>query len=183
MSAPPPAPIIRAFWGVLGSKNFPSNSLSIIILSDEESQYDSRSNSSFDPYNNLFVTNNHKVYPIINPYDAGQYPDLAQATSGKTANIEDISKFNIIMNNIAIAAGGAASTFMPSILTENENAYIVHIDSVSINGTAVSESTDNGYGYDPAIQKINFYGDAIPDEGDQIKVTYTYAITQVSEQE
>ncbi len=165
--------------GILGSRNFPINSLSVIILSDEESQYDSRAGTSFDPYHNIFVSNGYKVYPIINPNDAGQYPDLAQATSGKTANIEDISKFNIIMNNIAIAAGGAASTFIPSILAENENAYIVHIDSVTINNVAISESTDNGYGYDPAIEKINFYGEAIPNEGDEIKVTYTYAITNV----
>ncbi|WP_305461480.1 vWA domain-containing protein [Photobacterium leiognathi] len=65
-------------------------SLSVIIMSDERSQYGSYP-KPFDPKSNLFVDNQYKVYAIVQPQHAkySQYDDLANATLGKSLNIKE----------------------------------------------------------------------------------------------
>ncbi len=166
--------------GILNTRGFPTNPLSVIILSDESSQYTSRGDNTFDTSDNIFIDNNYVVYPIVDSYYDGQYSDLAYATGGTTGDISATDQFPQIMETIAINAGGAASVFTLEAIESDENAYVARIDSVKVNGATIPESSDNGYAYNISGNKINFYGDSIPNEGDSIVVEYTYVTTTSS---
>ncbi|WP_428774783.1 DUF7151 family protein, partial [Vibrio sp.] len=62
--------------GTVDLAGFPRQdaSLSVVIMSDERSQY----LGTFDPNDNLFIDNGYRVYAIVNPNDANssQYDDL-----------------------------------------------------------------------------------------------------------
>jgi hypothetical protein len=151
-------------------------SLSVIIMSDERSQYTSRSGSQeFDPASNIFVDNNYIVYSIIDPsHDAlSQYDDIAASTGGLTSDITigatDPAVYEPIMTNIAENAGGATSTYILS-----QSALETTI-SVSVNGTVVVNNKMNGWTYSgAALNSIVFHGSAIPATGDSISVSYQY---------
>ncbi len=163
--------------GSITKKGMPASgaTLSVIILSDEKSQYTSRSTggSPFDPSNNLFVSRKIKVYSIIdtdqNP--VSQYDDLSMATNGMYSDIKKDSSgnldFSAIMQRIAQDAGGAASAFKLS------HTY-VNIDEVKVDGSVVSNSSTNGWTANQSSNSIVFHGSAVPAAGSAISVTYTY---------
>lgn len=145
-------------------------SLSIIILSDERSQYTSRSgNVAFDTANNLFIDRGYRVYAMIEPGDTNsQYSDLALATGGSVADIADQSVFSTIMSNIATNAGGASSQF---ILTETAIASTI---SITIDGASVANSSVDGWTYNAASISVVFHGTALPTGGEAVVVSYVY---------
>jgi hypothetical protein len=161
--------------GSVTKKGMPANNaaMSVIILSDEESQYTSRSGgTTFDTTNNLFTKRNIKVYGIINTNYAGQYDALAMATGGKYSSIENRDSngnldFSDIMRQIAQDAGGAASSFVLA------NPY-VSITNVTVDGAVVTNNATNGWTANQPANSIVFHGTAIPVAGATIVVTYTY---------
>lgn len=139
-------------------------SLSVIIMSDEESQYP----GSFDCTNNLFVDRDYKVYSIINTSSPGQYDDLANTSGGLVASINDTTQFPTIMTQIATEAGGATSSY---VLT---NSPISSTIAVYINNTLVPNSSTDGWAYIESNNSIIFYGSYIPNSGDSVDVVYKW---------
>jgi len=159
-------------------------SLSVIIISDEPSQYEYRAGKEFNITDNLFVDRNIKVYSIIKPgdsyedtgifdeYNESQYDDLSIVTGGIYADIENRDMngsldFSIIMKQIAKDAGGVSSSFILS-----HPAAI--IDKVTVNGAIISPDTINGYTYVQSSKAIVFHGTALPEGGATIEVKYKY---------
>jgi hypothetical protein len=159
--------------------------LSVIIISDEDSQYQSRSGGrEFNVSKNLFIDRNIIVHSIIQPaysfattgifdeYNYSQYDDLALITHGRISDIRNRDangslSFKSIMQNIASDAGGAASSF---VLAHSA----VVISEVKVNGTVISEDSTNGYTYVQGTQSIVFHGTSIPASGATIEVSYDY---------
>ena len=162
--------------GVVTDLGMPAkgSSMSVIILSDEESQYPDRANKKFKPADNLFVDRNIKVYTIINTSynSASQYDDLSIATGGIFADINhrDTSgnlNFSVIMKQIAQDAGGISS-----LVTLDHPA--ANIDKVKINGHEISYSTTNGYTYIQSSKSIVFHGIEFSKKEIKIDVKYSY---------
>lgn len=164
--------------GVVTTLGMPQqgSTMSVIILSDEPSQYRSRASRNFNPANNLFTKRNMKVYTIIDTEDNShsQYDDLSMATNGMYADInnQDLNgtlNFTIIMKQIAQDAGGLAS----QISLAHSAA---HIDKVEINGKSIKYSTTNGYTYVQASKAIVFHGIEFSKKSKNItiKVKYRY---------
>ena len=153
------------------------STLSVIIISDEKSQYTSRSNGvDFNTSDNLFIDRNIRVYSLINTdtyaLNQTQYDDLSSATGGIFANIENRDNngsldFSDFMRHIATDAGGVASSF---VLTHP--ATVIH--EVKVNGNIVVENATNGYTYEQSSKTIVFHGTAVPPAGATIEVTYDY---------
>lgn len=83
--------------------------LSIVILSDERSQYTSRSGGvEFNPQNNLFIDRGYTVYTLVDARDntTSQYDDLAAASGGSFADIDNSANFGPLMEEISKNAGG-----------------------------------------------------------------------------
>jgi len=158
-------------------------SLSVIIISDEDSQYTSRSGYvEFNVSDNLFIDRNITVYAIISKgysytnqfdeYNMSQYDDLALATHGIYADIDNRDANNTldysdIMKQIAKDAGGTSSSFVLA----NPAASITE---VKVNNIVVVADAVNGYTYLQASNSIVFHGTAIPADGATIEVTYNY---------
>ncbi|MGD1819814.1 MAG: hypothetical protein ACPKOI_08055 [Pleomorphochaeta sp.] len=142
----------------------PGASLSVIIMSDEMSQY----LGVFDPNNNLFIDRSYKVYSIIDIYSPGQYDDLSNSTGGIVASIKDISQFPTIMTQIATDAGGATSSY---VLT---NTPISSTIAVYINNNLVPQSSTDGWAYIESNNSIVFYGSYIPNSGETINIVYNW---------
>ena len=143
-------------------------SMSVVMLSDEPDQYSRYASSTFDPNSNLFIDRSYPVYSIINEGSPGDYDDLALATGGSVASIDDITQFPAIMNAIATNAGGAASLFQLSE-TPISSTIVVTVDGVSL-----AEDSTNGWQYVSGSNSIVFRGDAVPSEGVEILVSYQY---------
>ena len=157
--------------GTVTAAGYPraSSSLSVIILSDEASQYTARSGGgTFDVSSNLFMTRGYRVYAIVNESDAGssQYDDLAAATGGSTASITATGTFPAIMLQIASDAGGAASS---NVLTYTPISSTI---AVYVDGVQVANDPSNGWRYFGSSNSIVFYGSAIPAENAAIQVVY-----------
>ena len=150
-----------------------NSSLSVILLSDEDSQYESRSPGgvAFDVTNNLFVTNGYTFHSIVDPTEApnSQYHDLSNETGGLVADIENLSSFEQFMTDIADAAGAISSQF--ELSQEPITTSIV----VTNNGTSVPRSLSNGWSINEGAKRIVFHGTELPAAGDAILVTYRYA--------
>lgn len=152
----------------------PGASLSVIILSDEESQYDDHFNNTtnliFDPLDNLFIDRDYQVYGIIDPRldSTSQYDDLATATGGSTADINDTTVFTAIMENISFNAAAATSKFS---LTHTPISSSI---SVTVDGASVAGSTNNGWSYNQSANSITFHGTALPAAGAAVLVSYSY---------
>ena len=153
------------------------STLSVIIISDERSQYRSRSNGvDFNVSNNLFVDRGIRVYSLVETQsyiiDNSQYDDLSAATGGIHSNIRNQDAngsldFSGFMQQIAQDAGGAASSF---ILAHSATV----INEVKVNGAVIAEDTVNGYTYVQSSRAIVFHGTAIPASGATIEVSYDY---------
>lgn len=176
-----------AFDGAVTLAGMPQSgaTLSVIILSDEDSQYSNRSGGvDFNVSNNLFLDRNIRVYSIVKPsysyettgifdeYNSSEYDDLSLVTNGLYADIENKDSngsldFSIIMKQIAQDAGGAASAF---ILAHSATV----INEVKVNGTVVVEDAMNGYTYVQASKAIVFHGTSLPASGATIVVSYDY---------
>jgi len=159
----------------LGMPSSKNSKLSIIILSDEESQYEDRANKSFDIDNNLFVDRGYTVYSIIMPDSElsgyygtvdSQYDDLASKTGGLVANIRNTSNYSTIMNSIAQKASGSTGLKLSKV--PNGALY------VKKNGIEIPNDDSNGWKYNNTYNSILFYGKNIVKEDDNITVTYSY---------
>lgn len=159
-----------SFDGTVTQVGYPrtDSTLSIIILSDEASQYDSRAGHGFSIANNLFVSRGYRVYSIVDPYDAdaSQYDDLAVATGGMIANINDVSTFEHIMNQIAVDASGSSSSY---VLTATPLSSTI---VVSNNGVEVRKGTTDGWQYVASSNSVVFYGSSRPTSGTTVKIYY-----------
>jgi hypothetical protein len=160
--------------GILTTLGMPANDttpLSVIILSDEKSQYTSRAGygNNFDPSNNLFIDRGYTVYSIINTYinSSSQYDDLAISTNGLIADISNTSNYSTIMNTIAQKASGNLGYKLT-----NENVIESTI-YVKVNDVEVAHDNTNGWKYIPAYNSVLFYGTAVPKDGDKISVSYS----------
>lgn len=146
-------------------------SLSVIILSDEGSQYGSRSGGvAFDTANNLFLDRGYRVYAMIEPGDVSQYSSLALASGGSAADIADQSVFSTIMNNIAANAGGASSQF---VLTKTPIASTI---KVTVNGSRVVNNVVDGWTYNVASNSVVFHGAELLSGGEAVGVSYDYFV-------
>lgn len=159
--------------GVVTTAGFPraDASMSVVILSDEPSQYTARANEAFDVSNNLFLGRGYRVYAIVEP-DAqsqiSQYDDLALASGGSVADISNISSFDAIMDDIATKAGAAASAF------QLPHAPISGSIKITVNGLEIAKSNVNGWNYISLSNSVVFYGTAVPEDGDSIEIVYDY---------
>jgi len=145
--------------------------MTVIILSDEASQYTANSGgATFDPGNNLFVDNGYTVFAIVAPGTAAssQYDDLAASTNGYTADIGDLSTFPAIMEEVATQAAASASAFR---LTHTPISSSIE---VRVNGGLIPNSTNNGWRF--VRGSIVFYGSAVPAAGATVEVTYDRVI-------
>ena len=160
-----------AIDGTVTTAGYPRENaaLSVIILSDERSQYNSRGFTSFDVDENLFVERNYRVYSIVNEFDAArsQYDDLAFSSGGAVASISDTSSFPAIMEQIATNSGGASSRY---VLTGKPVSSTIE---VRVDGSEVIRSKNDGWQYIALSNTIVFYGDAIPSAGSAIVVEYS----------
>jgi len=156
--------------------------LSVIIISDEPSQYVYRAGKEFNVLDNLFVKRDIRVYSIIesfgydgsfDQYNISQYDDLAYETGGSIADIANRNAdgeldYSEIMKQIAKDAGGAASSFVlehPAI----------SVNEVTIDGISIQNDTNNGYTYNPSSNSIVLHGNALPENNFTLKVNYTYS--------
>lgn len=166
--------------GVVTLEGYPRTdaSLSVVILSDEPSQYTRRSGGvTFDVDNNLFIDRDYTVYALIEPGDASgsQYDDLALSTGGTFGDIlasdsaSGTLEFDNFMEEISKNAGGAASSYK---LPNNVDASTIEVRK---NTVVVPVSTDstNGWIYRPASNTVLLRGTAVPVEGDTIQLRYT----------
>lgn len=159
--------------GILTTLGMPSDKLlSIIMLSDEPSQYSSRAGygSNFNVDNNLFIDRGYTVYSIVHSSVASysQYDDLATKTGGLIADITNTSSYSTIMNTIAqksVATTGYKQT--------KSNAIEATMN-ITINGTEIPHGNINGWRYMEEYNTVLFYGTAIPEQGDKISVNYSY---------
>jgi hypothetical protein len=160
-------------------------SLSVVIISDEPSQYTSRSGGiEFDVNKNLFLDRGIKVYSIISPsynyettglfdeYNESQYDDLSMATQGmysdiRNTNTNGVLDYSVIMGQIAKDATGVSSSFVLA-------SQAASITEVKVDGVVVAANTQNGYSYNQASNSIVFHGTAIPTGGKTVTVTYKY---------
>jgi len=172
-----------SFDGSVTSFGVPRNgaSLSVIILSDEKSQYEIRSGGiTFDTMNNLFRDRGYLVYAIVLPEHAqeSQYDDLALNTGGTIGDISDLSSIPAIIQQIVDRAGGMT----PFILSHRPISSTM---LVKIDGTEVLQAAVDGWQYFPNSNTIAFFGNAMPQAGDTVQVAYEYieaALDSVLEQ-
>ncbi|MFT5660153.1 MAG: hypothetical protein ACI9TV_000793 [Sulfurimonas sp.] len=169
--------------GLLLPLGFPRDNtqLSVIILSDEVSQYTYRAAGAFDVTDNLFVRDNILVNSIVDTglcgtnsfYEEGvdtngQYDDLANETGGLVGNIcngGDTPDFNAVMQNIVLQAAGAYKL---------SNRYVKPNSlKVIVDGVESSPSIKNGYIYIEGTNSIAFFG-TLPVEGAKIEIYYEY---------
>lgn len=147
-------------------------SMSVVILSDEKSQYTSAtlntSNTTFDASNNLFIDRNYYVHSIIaTSYNSSsQYDDLANQSGGLVADISASGSFDVVMDNIATQAGGASSAYLLTYTA------IPSSISVTVDGSSVAKGATNGWTYVQGNNSISFHGTAIPTEGASVAVSY-----------
>ena len=145
-------------------------SQSVVIISDEPSQYPRRSFTEFNPQENLFVERNYRVYSIVNEAQASfsQYDDIAFATGGQVASINDLASFPSIMSQIAFDAGGLASAFRLEFVPVSSTIRVL------VNGVEVPNSASNGWQYNANSNSVFFTGSSIPSEGDSVEVVYNH---------
>ncbi|WP_318464958.1 vWA domain-containing protein [Photobacterium leiognathi] len=148
-------------------------SLSVIIMSDEKSQYGSNP-KPFDPKSNLFVDNQYKVYAIVQPQHAeySQYDDLANETLGKSLNINEKNEYKTFVELIAKNSGVIAAGYHLSMA--KINSILSSSIAVTVDGQLVTRSKFNGWEYYPLAQKVIFTGAAIPTAGAKIEIGYQY---------
>ncbi|WP_318519699.1 VWA domain-containing protein [Photobacterium leiognathi] len=155
-------------------------SLSVIIMSDEPSQYNSypKPPKPFDPKSNLFVDNQYKVYAIVQPQHAkySQYDDLANATLGKSLNINEINEYKTFVELIAQNSGVIAAGYELSMAKFNN--ILSSSIAVTVDGQLINRSKLDGWEYYPLAQKIIFTGSAIPMAGANIEIGYQYVEAQ-----
>ena len=151
----------------------PKTPLSVIILSDEMSQYSSRAgySATFDVTDNLFVKRGYTVYSIVNSYvaDYSQYDDLARQTGGLVADIGNTSNYNTIMNAIAQSSVGNTGYKLKNSAVIESTIY------VTVDGVEVPHSNQNGWRYVASSNSIIFYGTSIPKLGQKIVIDYSYS--------
>ncbi len=150
-------------------------SLSVIIMSDEVDQYTTYSGGvAFDTNDNLFIDNGYRVYSIVDTdsssywYYGETYMELANATGGSYASIDELDAFAEIMTEIANNAGGASSIY--------ELGYypITGTIVVTVDGAAISNDYSDGWTYNIASNSIVFHGDSIPEGGKNVVIVYDY---------
>jgi len=149
--------------------------LSVIILSDEVSQYESRAKVSFNANSNLFTRDGILVNAIIdiglggdNQEKTGQYDDLAIATGGLVGNIHNggaTPNFSAVMQNIVFQAAGAYKL--------SQNYTKPNSIKVTVDGTISEPSIKQGYMYIEGTNSIAFFG-TLPAEGSDIEIYYEY---------
>jgi len=160
--------------------------LSVIIISDEPSQYRYRSNrNDFNVSNNLFTKRDITVYGIIenlsgyrntsgnlDEYNLSQYDDLVDATGGIYADIKSTDSngsldFSNIMHKIARDAGGVASQF-------SLKNWATIITEVKVSEKSVLNNAINGYTYNQANKSIVFHGTALPEANSTVEIEYKF---------
>lgn len=162
--------------GSVAADGFPREgaSLSVVIMSDEVDQYARYSSGvEFDVNTNLFYENGYRVYTIVDTDPesseyAQTYIELAKATEGSFASIDDLSAFEEIMTQIANNAGGASSIY------QLEYYPITGSILVTVDGTPVSNDVTNGWTYNIGSNAIVFHGEAIPAGGQEVVIAYSY---------
>ena len=152
--------------------------LSVIILSDEVSQYESRAGVPFNVSSNLFTRDQILVNSIIDiglcdpqlGEQTGQYDDLSIATGGLVGNICNLDtlgnpNFSAVMQNIVFQAAGA---YKLSQKYAKPNSIKVTVD-----GLVSVPSIKQGYMYIEGTNSIAFFG-TLPAEGSDIQIYYEY---------
>lgn len=155
-------------------------SLSVVIMSDEPSQYPTSINGKFDVDSNIFVDKGYRVYSIVNPNDASysQYDDLATRTLGKTLNINVTDEYGSFVETMAQNAGASSAGYE---LTQAKTKQILSSSiAVKVAGVSVDRDSADGWQYYPLSKSIVFTGSAIPNEGENISIAYQYVETQQS---
>ncbi|EJF07727.1 hypothetical protein ThvES_00002030 [Thiovulum sp. ES] len=144
----------------------------VIIISDEPSQYEDRSEYvSFDVENNIFVQNGYKVYALIEPEqnDYSQYDDLATNTGGLFANIRNSDRdgnldFSGIMTTIANDISGSAVGIQLS-----QKGVVVPSIEVYVNNSKIDE---DDWSYIESSNSIVIYSELATN--DEVAVSYSY---------
>ncbi len=162
--------------GIVTASGHPRSgaNLSVIIISDEPSQYTSRAQSEFNPDDNLFIDREYRVYSIIetSSNSSSQYDDLSNSSGGSVANILSIEQFPEIFSEIATLAGAASSRYTLTF-TPIESTI-----EVRVNNSLQDRSNTNGWQYIIGSNSILFKGQAIPQAEQSVDVRYTHLPTQ-----
>ena len=146
-------------------------SMSVILLSDEPSQYTYNSGGTeFDVNNNLFVDRGYNFYSIANLGDDGQYIDLSDATNSSYVSISDTSVFGNIMSIIAANAGAVTNGYK---LADDRYVNAASIN-VYVDGNLVVNDAINGWIFHEGSRTITFHGTEVPAEAATIEVVYQY---------
>lgn len=145
--------------------------LSVIIISDEPSQYPS---PGFNPDQNLFIERGYRVYSIVKTTqnDVSQYDDLANSSGGNVADIDNTDNFPEIFQEIAILAGAASSRY------NLEYTPIESSITVETNGKTQPRSNSNGWQYVIGSNAILFRGESIPSKDSKVEISYNHLPVQ-----
>lgn len=109
-----------------------------------------------------------------------RYFTAIELLSGYTADIcED--DYASIMDSLGLVASGIVSSWQ---LEHNASVDSIEVevfpDAESEEGTPVEENEENGWTYHAEYAQIEFHGDAVPERGARVEVTYTIAPGTVS---
>ncbi|BBP42537.1 hypothetical protein [Thiosulfativibrio zosterae] len=167
--------------GVLTLKGMPKSAetpLSIVILSDESSQYSYRANQAFNPVQNLFVSRGYKVFSIVQPTDLnrlsdpnGQYDDLAFATGGLTADVNQTQDYKVMMSDFSHTLIARFGVALPQ---QNILASTLRVQLNGVNVPSQVVDGINGWQYFPDTQRLVLSGEYVPNIGDDLKVIYSH---------
>lgn len=179
--------------GILTELEMPkiNEKLSIIILSDEPSSYESRAGKEFDIENNLIVNRDYRVYligyreqkrdysyyyrnkkqPFKHSKNAyGLYGQLAKKTGGLVEDIINIYSYDSIMNSIVQDVLGDLGYKLQQDNIIESTIY------VNINDEKIPHSDIDGWRYVQTTNSILFSGKYIPNEDDTVLVRYGYPL-------
>lgn len=135
-----------------------------------------------DPYITWFVDRGVLVFGIVhrNEDDVGEEREncvrrVAEGTGGTTGPLghdgDDPEEMRPVLEEIVIAAIGAASRLE---LSERPVSLSLKVAAGHPGEVAhgVPRSLVNGFDYDPQFNRLTFYGDEVPEDGDDVAVSY-----------
>lgn len=150
--------------------------LAVIMVSDEEDQSDGSVNLYIDFFRNLKGFRNPQLVSVsaiagdvpggcATAAEGRRYQNAVQGIGGQFGSICSNS-WQAMLQNIGLGVFALRSTWTLSRQADPNSI------TVRVNGSSVSQSSSNGWSYDPAANTVTFHGNAIPPPGARIEVQY-----------
>ncbi|MBM76230.1 MAG: hypothetical protein CMK59_12575 [Proteobacteria bacterium] len=151
--------------------------LSVIVVSDEN-DYSSVNPNNYtswilglknDPENvrfsSIVVSSSSSCDGVLE--DVGErYIEVSENTNGFVADI-CTDNFDATLQEISLSAAGMTVSF-----PLQDTPFPLDAISVTVNGTEISQSITDGWTYDSRSNSIVFHGNAIPDAGESVVISY-----------